>query len=130
MPNSPLLLHWDGKLLPDIAGSKKVVDCVAIIVTGGDVEQLLAVPKICHGTGEEQCNPCLHTLADWKIKHLVHRLVFDTTASNTGLHMGAYTLIEALKKELVWIACHHHVFEVILTYVSSVTLCPTSGPEV
>ena len=65
MPDSPLLRHWDGKLLPDIAGSKKVVDRVAIIATGADVEQLLAVNKIGRGTGEEQCNACLHTLADW-----------------------------------------------------------------
>ena len=65
MPDSPLLLDWDSKLLPDIAGSKEVVDRVAIVVTGDDVEQLLAVPTIGHGTGEEQCNACLHTLADW-----------------------------------------------------------------
>ena len=63
MPDSPLLLHWD------------IVDCVAIFATGGDVEQLLAVPKIGRGTGEEQCYECLHTLADWKIKNLVHGLV-------------------------------------------------------
>ena len=69
MPDDPLLLHWDGKLLPDIAGSKEVVDRVGIVVTGGNVEQLLAVTKIGLGTGEEQCNACLHTLAGWKIKH-------------------------------------------------------------
>jgi hypothetical protein len=130
-PDSPLLLHWDGKLLPDIAGSKEVVDRVAIVVTSGDMEQLLAVPKIGRGTGEEQSNACLCTLADWKLAHLVGGLVFDTTASNTGLQMGACTLIEkALKKDLVWIACRHHVFEVMLTAVSTVALGATSGPEV
>ena len=84
MPDSPLLLHWDGKLLPDIAGSNEVVDRITIVVTGGDVEQLLAVSKIGFGTEEEQCNACLRTLADWKIKNLVYSLVFYTTASNTG----------------------------------------------
>ena len=72
MPDSPLLLHWDGKFLPDIAGSNEAVDRVAIVVTGGDMEQLLVVTKIGRSTEEEQCNACFHTLADWKIKNLVH----------------------------------------------------------
>ena len=64
-------------------------------------------------------------------KALVHGLVFDATASSTGLQMGACTLIEkALEKELVCIACRYHVFEVMLTSVSSVALSSTSGPEV
>ena len=67
----PLLLHWDGKLLPDIAGGKELVDRVAILVTGGQLEQLLAVPKIGHGTGEEQCNACIATLVDWNLKIMV-----------------------------------------------------------
>ena len=62
--NSPLLLHWDIKLLPDITGSKELVDRVAVLVTGGDLEQLLAVPKIGRGTGQEQCDACLRALDD------------------------------------------------------------------
>ena len=34
----PLLLHWDGKLLPEIIESKETVDRVAVLVTGGQVE--------------------------------------------------------------------------------------------
>ena len=62
--NSPLLLHWDGRLLPDITDSKELVDRVAVLVTGGDLEQLLAVPKIGRGTGQEQCDACLRALDD------------------------------------------------------------------
>jgi len=36
--DAPLLLHWDGKLLPDISGSAEKVDRIAIIVTGEGVE--------------------------------------------------------------------------------------------
>jgi hypothetical protein len=31
---TPLLLHWDGKLLVDITGSKEMVDRIALLVTG------------------------------------------------------------------------------------------------
>lgn len=92
--DGPVVLHWDGKLLPDITGSKQLVDRVAIIVTGEKTEQLLAVSKIKRGTGEEQCNACLQALEEWHLKPLVQGLLFDTTASNTGLKMGACTLLE------------------------------------
>src|ERR1043165_2542105 len=71
----PLLLHWDGKLLPDIAGTKEIVDRIAVIVTGHGVEKLLAVPKIARGTGEEQAAACIKTLDDWKIRHRIKGLV-------------------------------------------------------
>ena len=48
-----LVLHWDGKLLPDLAGIRKV-DRLAIIVTFLGKEQLLGVPHIPTSSGEEQ----------------------------------------------------------------------------
>jgi hypothetical protein len=69
-------------------------------------------------------------LDDWQLKPFVQGLVFDMIACNTGLKMGACTLLEkALDKELVWIACRHHTFEVMLSSVFSVTLGATGGPE-
>ena len=57
MPDCPLLLHWDVKLLQDIAGSKEVVDCVAIIITGGEVETTARCPqdRSWHRRGAVQC---------------------------------------------------------------------------
>ena len=110
-PSDPLLLHWDAKLLPDIAGGQHKVDRVDVLVSGGGEEKLLAVPAIGRGTGEEQANACLSTLDDWQLRAQVRGRVFDTS-SNTGLNMGACTLIEqALGTDLVWIACRQHVFE-------------------
>ena len=131
LPDRPLLLHWDGKLLPDITGQKELVDRVAVLVTGGEIEQLLAVPKIGRGTGDEQCRACLQTLDDWQLRRQVRGLVCDTTAANTGLKMGACTLIEkTLDIELVWIACRHHVLEVMLGDVFLTVMGATSGPDI
>ena len=39
-PNGPLLLHWDGKLLPHIYGSKtRTADYVAVLITGNGTEK-------------------------------------------------------------------------------------------
>jgi len=114
--DDPLLLHWDGKLLPDIVVGKTKVDRVAVLVTGGRMEKLLGVPQIGAGTGEKQANACLHALHNWQLRTQVRGLVFDTTSSNTGLNLGACTLLErALDRDLVWIGCRHHVFEVMLS---------------
>jgi len=95
---------------------------------------LLATTAIGCGTGEEQANACLSTLDDWHLRVQVWGLeifVFDTTSYNTGLNMGACTLIErALGTDLVWIACRHHVFEVMLSDVFSVAFRTSSGPDV
>jgi hypothetical protein len=71
---------------------------------------LLGVPKIGRGTGKEQAEACLKVLDDWCLLQRVRGLVFDTTASNTGLKNGACTFIEStVGQELTWIACQHHM---------------------
>ena len=83
MANKCLTVHWDGKLLPDITGEEKV-DRLPIIVTGINVEEMLAVPKLSSGSGAEQANAVFKALTDWKLDKTVQALSFDTTASNTG----------------------------------------------
>jgi len=121
---------YDLPLLPD-QFKVSIFSVLAILVSGGGVEKLFVVPVINRGTGEEQANVCLSTLDDWQLRVQVRGLVFDTTSSNTGLNMGACTFIErALGTDLVWIACRHHVFEVMLSDVFSVAFRTSSGPEV
>ena len=66
-PTVPLMVHWDGKLLPDLTG-KDLVDCLPIIVSGADVQQLLGVPKLPGGTGELMANAIHTTLEQWDWK--------------------------------------------------------------
>lgn len=41
-----MLLHWDAKQLPDVAGGRERVERLTIHVTGGDKEYLLEAAKI------------------------------------------------------------------------------------
>ena len=130
--NDPLILHWDGKMLQDIAGEKKMVDRVAILVTGNEVEQLLlAVPKIGSGTGEAQAKACIRAIEDCGIKENIMGFVFDTTVANTGLTLGACAFLErTLGREVAWIACRHHVFEIVLAHVFIAVMGSSDGPNV
>jgi hypothetical protein len=112
---APFLLHWDGKLLPNIVDGRDKVDRIAILISSGGIEKLLAVPIIPKGTGKAQAEVCLKTLDEWGLKSQLRGLVFDTTASNTGLVSGACTAIEeAINRPLLWVACRHHIYEVIV----------------
>ena len=72
---------------------------------------------------------CIELLYKWNIAEQVRGLVFDTTASNTGINTGACTLIEkALGRELVWVACRHHIMEVVLSTVFKAVMGDTTGP--
>ncbi|ESN97854.1 hypothetical protein HELRODRAFT_177490 [Helobdella robusta] len=58
-------------------------------------------------------------------------MCFDTTASNTGKLNGACTLLKkAMGRNLLWMACRHHKFEVLLADVFNVCLGPSTGPEI
>ena len=109
----------------------KTVERVAILTTGQGVEKLLGIPSAARSTGEAQAAACLELLESWKIRDEVVGLVFDTTASNTGLHKGACIRIEKdLGRKLAMLACRHHVLEIVLSDVFRVVFWHTGGPDV
>ena len=78
---------------------------VAVVVSWKNNEMLLGALYIPSGTGKDHANACIELLYKWNIAKQVKGLVFDTTASNTGINTGTCTLIEkALGRELVWVA--------------------------
>lgn len=126
----PLVVHWDGKLLVDLTG-KELVDRLPVIVTGNETNQLLGVPKLLSGTGEQQATAVAHLVREWGVTDSVKAMCFDTTASNTGIENGACVLLEKkLNKNLLHLACRHHILELVLGCVFKECMGPTSGPDV
>lgn len=111
-------VHWDGKLLPgpDVRSSKE--ERLPILISFGEKEQLLAVPKLESSSGREQAQAVSNALYDWNLDDKVHIMCCDTTASNTGRLNGACVLLEQkLDRELLLFACRHHVYELVLKSV-------------
>ncbi|KYM96042.1 hypothetical protein ALC62_13306, partial [Cyphomyrmex costatus] len=127
---SNLVVHWDGKLLPDIIGAGSV-DRLSIIVSGVGTEQLLCVPKLSKGTGENIATAVVDALYECNLSEHVKAMCFDTTSSNTGPRNGACVLVEEkLEKKLIHLACRHHILELILRNVFETCWPSTSGPNV
>lgn len=128
-----VIIHWDSKMLPDdIGGYEKVERLPIIATTFPDVEQLLGVPKIISTEGIEVAAAVHKMLEKWSLVEKVQGFVFDTTASNTGRFKGACTLLEQkLDREVLWLACRHHIFELVLKAAfEEAKLYISSGPDI
>ena len=127
--DSFLVIHWDGKMFSKRRGTEKV-DRQAVIATWGKEEQLPGIPDS-GGKGSEIADVVFAALVDWGINEAVMALGCDTTSTNTGLENGACVNLEKyLKRELLYLPCRHHIYEVILKGVFDKIMGPTSGPEV
>lgn len=129
-PDVSLTVHWDGKLLPELT-SKEKVDRLAVLVSGCGVMKLLGVPKIVTGTGKAQAEAVFALVNEWKIADRINCMSFDTTASNTGVNNGACTLLEEMfDKNLLSLACRHHILELIIAAIFNPLFGPSSGPNI
>jgi len=130
-PNVPLILHWDGKIMEDFSGSLSAhqkVERLPILVSGFDAVKLLAVPKLHSGMAVTMVKEIIATVDDWKLRDRIKGLCFDTTAANTGIKGGVCVLLEAeIGRELIYLACRHHISETVLQHVFSLYDVSKSG---
>lgn len=127
-----MVVHWDGKLLPEITGHDKV-DRLPILVSQDDTEQLIGVPKLKSGTGEEIASNVLKQLNIWQLTEKIQAVCCDTTAANTGSENGAAVLLEGkIGRDLIYLPCRHHIFEIILKeiFLRKVLNSTTVGPNI
>lgn len=103
-----LVVHWDGKIVPDLTGRSKV-DRIAVLVSYDGTAKFLGAPKIESGSGLNIAEAVYSVLIEWKIAEKVVASCFDTTSTNTGLEHGAcYYLDQLLGRKLIQLACRHH----------------------
>ena len=81
--------------------------------------------------GRSEANAVNQICDKWKVSKYICGMVFDTTATNTGNQNGGCTIYETelLKRKLLWLACRHHIDEVILSDVWKMLFGPSSSPD-
>lgn len=107
--NIPLVVHWDGKLIPDLIGKEKV-DRLPVLVSGEGTSQLLTVAKLPSGTGKAQAAAVFEAIEDWGLANSISAMCFDTTSSNTGRIACACILLEQklCKEFTIGMQTSHH----------------------
>ena len=95
-----LITHWDSKLIKYEHQHQKD-DRLAVVASFPSGEgnipapQFLAAPLIPDSTGASMTRALIDVLQDWEIPQgRLIRMSWDTTASNTGRHIGSSTLFE------------------------------------
>lgn len=128
--NVPVIVHWDGKRIR-CENSNTMVEGLPILISGKDVNYLLGTPKLSKGTGKEIAEAVMDKINSWGIANKVIGLSFDTTSVNTGVKNGACKIIESqLNKDLLFLACRHHILEILLATAFEVCHGPSKGPEI
>ena len=69
-PSYPLVVHWDGKILPKIFGQGKV-DHFPILVSGDGNDKLLSVPTLAADTGEQKAVAIYNQMKLWRLSENV-----------------------------------------------------------
>lgn len=123
-------VHWDSKLLPALTGKEKV-DRLPVIATANGVEHLLGVPKLFSGKGDDMASAVYQLLEEYQLTERVEAVCCDTTASNTGRLNGACVILEQkLEKDLLYLPCRHHIYELVLKCAFEVCIGVSSGPDI
>ncbi|GBN57080.1 hypothetical protein AVEN_244563-1 [Araneus ventricosus] len=125
-------LHSDGKLLPALSARKSKEERLPIVISHELKEQLIAVPRMDNSTGKEQAQSFWKAILDLNFEEKVQILCCDTKASNTGRFNGACALLEqTFYREMLFFACRHHVYELVLNAVFEVKIKQvTTSPDI
>ena len=124
-------VHWDAKQMPGIKNKNERVERLAIAVTGGNREYFLAGTMIERGTAICMATAVMNAIRDSALQDRILGIGFDTTASNTGSNGGACKKIqESLGKNILWMACRHHILEVVLSAVFKDCYGISDGPNI
>lgn len=97
-------------MLPDLIGRTNV-ERIAVLVSYNGTSKFLGAPKIQSSTGANIADVVYEKLVEWNIVDRVEGMSFDTTSSNTGIHIGAGVLLEKkMGRKLLNLACRHHTY--------------------
>ena len=125
-----VILHFDGKIIQYVSGECDDRLAICMSVPNFIPGQYQASPVLPDGKGLSMANMLNNTVTKFELISKVEALVFDTTASNTGIWKGSSTHFEKmLGKSLLWLACRHHVPELFVKHANEEVRGKSTAPE-
>ena len=111
-------VHWDEKFCKQVLGQDYGQGFIAVLLSGEQYEEglLVDVSGLPNGEGQTLANVCYDAIVRCHCQDNVKVLVFDTTASNSGIHKGAAAILERDKlcHKIIWAGCRKHVAELLV----------------
>ena len=121
-------INFDGKLLQELGGTEKV-NRLAVVAVQEEENQLLCVTKTEDSTGKVEADAVKEAINNWGLSEGIIACCFDTTSTNTGINSGSCVLLkQLLNRQLLWLACRHHIPELILKAAFQSLFGKTTSP--
>lgn len=125
-----ITVHWDEKLLPSLKWTEKV-ERLAVLITCKHNEILLGIPIIPSSSGNDQATAVYDLLEEYGLCDKVQAFCCDTISTNTGRFKGACIILEQkLERDILYLLCRHHIYEIILQSIFSEKMIKSTGPNV
>ena len=123
-------LNFDGKLMKGFEGFGKV-NRLAVVLVQENENKLLCNAKMEQSTGMVEAETIKKVLVEWGVAEKIIACGFDTTSSNTGVNKGCCVILQTLlKRHILWLACRHHIPELIMGTAFKTFFGDTKSPEV
>lgn len=107
-------IHWDGKTYTSRGHVKQKK--LAVVLSNSKEAKLLDVETVADGSADTHVQVILRVMEDWNVQENIVSMCFDTEAVNTGRISGVCVQMEhRLARELLHLACRHHVYEIFLS---------------
>lgn len=130
-----LVIHWDGKKMPDSTNPnrelrRKKIERLGIAVSGNGGHKTLSVKRLNDGTGKCAAKAVFNVVKEYKAAKNIIGMSTDTTSANTGENKGACVEFEKeMGRNILYLPCRHHIYEVLIGGVFEKLFGPTKGPE-
>ena len=104
---------------------------LAVVLVQDEENKILAITKTSNSTGKVEAKKVKEILDNWSVTDKIIACGFDTTAANTGLYKGACTILQQLlRRQILWMACRHHILELVVGSAFKHLFGETNSPEV
>ena len=98
---------------------------LAVVAVQEEENQLLCVTKTEDSTGKVEADAEKEAINNWGLSEGIIACCFDTTSSNSG---SCVLLQQLLNRQLLWLACRHHIPELILKAAFQSLFGKTTSP--
>lgn len=131
-PNTMKIIHWDGKAYSKRGGVRD--KRLAVAVSNSKEAKLLDVVDVIDGSSQTTKDNVMHLMRAWSFENKVVGMCFDTENVNSGKFRGVSVLLEKeLKRPLLYLACRHHILEIVMAEVFACTIeqnAHINGPKI
>ena len=104
---------------------------LAVVLVRENEYQILCIAKAEDGTGKTEAGIVHAALLDWGVVNRIIACGFDTTSSNTGKFAGSCVILQQLlDHQIAWMACKHHINELVVGAAFKEIFGDTTGPDV